>query len=78
MLLELLDLAPLTFDLPLLRRDLRLRPLLRFFVVLQTSADRVAADTTDASPDQSSGDRMANGRSDNRSATSAEYRTDAS
>jgi hypothetical protein len=77
-LLEATDLTALTFDLALLRRNLRLRLPLRVFVALQPAADRITTSTTDAGPDQSSGYRMTDGGADDCAATGAQYRTHAS
>ena len=75
-ILKLLDLASLTFDLALLRRNLRLRPLLRFFVILQSMADCVAANAADTNPNQGSGHRMTHCGSYNCTAASAQDGTD--
>jgi hypothetical protein len=71
LLLELADLTALTFDLALLRRNLRLCVSLRIFVALQPPANRVPANAADAGPDQGPGYRMADSGADDRAATGA-------
>jgi hypothetical protein len=78
LLLELPDLTALTFDLALLRRNLRLCMPLRIFVVLQPSAYRVTANAANAGPDQGSGYWMADGGADDCAATGAQDRSYAS